>query len=69
MSRARGKVVSITAKRDEREAKTAFLGLLDEDIAKNPDRIEPIPAELFGRMARLRAKAEANRARTELLEG
>lgn len=69
MSRANGKVVLITAKRAEREAKEAFLGLLEDDIAKNPDRVEPIPSSLFERMARLRAKAEESRARTELLEG
>ncbi|MNR10496.1 hypothetical protein D3C85_1267520 [compost metagenome] len=69
MSRAREKVVSIAARRIERDADSAFLGLLNEDIAKNPDRIEPIPAGIFDRMSRLRAKAEANRARTELLEG
>ncbi|MDV7209901.1 AbrB/MazE/SpoVT family DNA-binding domain-containing protein [Azotobacter beijerinckii] len=68
-SLSQGRVVSITARRDEAKGEEAFLGLLHANIADNPGRIEPIPASLFGRMERLRAKAEANRARAELLEG
>lgn len=69
---AKGTVVSISAKREEQKAKAAFLDLLHADIGDNPDRIEPIPASLFDRMARIRAQAEKNRERrasTELLEG
>ncbi|EMM8837608.1 TPA: hypothetical protein ACV4NZ_000626 [Pseudomonas aeruginosa] len=48
----------------------AFLGLLQQDIDRNPDCIEPIPSSLLSRMARLRAKAEKNRSNSvELLEG
>lgn len=69
MSFVRAPVASLDAKRAEQESDAAFLDMLHSDITDNPGRIEPIPASLFGRMERLRAKAEANRARTELLEG
>lgn len=69
MSKAKGKVVSIATKRSEQGAEEAFLDLLHADISEIPERIQPIPAPLLERMARLRAKAEANRSRTSLLEG
>lgn len=69
MSKSKAKVMSLAAEREAQEAKKAFLGLLHADISENPERIEPIPASLLNRMDRLRAKAQANRERSELLEG
>ncbi|WP_324727164.1 hypothetical protein [Pseudomonas chlororaphis] len=69
MSKSKAQVVSLTAEREAQEAKRAFLGLLHADISENPERIEPIPTSLLGRMDRLRMKAQANRERSELLEG
>lgn len=69
MSKTKAQVVSIAAEREAQEAKKAFLGLLHADISQNPERIEPISASLLGRIDRLRAKAQANRDRSELLEG
>ncbi|MFK3815745.1 hypothetical protein ACI2KG_03935 [Pseudomonas sp. NPDC089407] len=69
MSKSKAKVVSLAAEREAQEAKKAFLELLHADISENPERIEPIPASLLNRMDRLRAKAQANRERSELLEG
>ncbi|BBT40999.1 hypothetical protein [Pseudomonas putida] len=69
MSKTKAQVVSIAAEREAQEAKKAFLGLLHADISDNPERIEPIPASLLSRMDSLRAKAQANRERSELLEG
>lgn len=69
MSKTKAQIVSIAAEREVQEARKAFLGLLNADISDNPERIEPIPASLLSRMDRLRAKAQANRERNELLEG
>lgn len=69
MSKSKAKVVSLAAEREAQEAKKAFLELLHADISENPERIEPIPTSLLSRMDRLRAKAQANRERSELLEG
>ena len=49
--------------------KTAFLGLLRQDIEQNPEQIAPIPVGLLDRMARIREQAEKKRQETELLEG
>ncbi|WP_301152124.1 hypothetical protein [Metapseudomonas otitidis] len=62
-------VVSLNKVRAELKADGAFLKLLEQDIAQNPECIEPLPSGLLDRMARIRAKAEENRRRTELLEG
>lgn len=63
------KVVSLSKVRAECKADGAFLNLLQQDIAHNPERIEPVPAALLDRMARIRATAERIRRDTELLEG
>lgn len=69
MSKSKAKVVPLAAEREAQEAKKAFLELLHADISENPERIEPIPTSLLSRMDRLRAKAQANRERSEFLEG
>ena len=69
MSKSKAQVVSIAAEREAQEAKKAFLGLLHADISDNPERIEPISASLLTRIDRLRAKAQANRERSDLREG
>ncbi|MNE96140.1 putative regulator PrlF [compost metagenome] len=69
MSKTKAQVVSIAAEREAQEAKKAFLELLHADISENPERIQPIPSSLLNRMAHLRARAQANRERSELLEG
>lgn len=71
MSRSKAQVVSIIAEREAQESKKAFLEMLHDDLSRNPNRVEPIPASLFERMDKLLAKAKANRDRdrTEQLEG
>jgi len=68
MSKSKAKVACIAAEREAQEAKQGFLGLLHEDMASAPEKIQPIPAPLLSRMAALRAKAKANRERNEPLE-
>ncbi|MBI6897901.1 MULTISPECIES: hypothetical protein [Pseudomonas] len=69
MSKSRVKVAFLAAEREAQEAKKAFLELVHADITEHPERIEPIPASLLNRMAHLRARAQVNRERDELLEG
>lgn len=69
MPKFKAQVVSIAAEREAQEAKKAFLELLHADISETPERIEPIPVSLLNRMDRLRAKAQSNRERSDLLEG
>ncbi|WP_422402991.1 hypothetical protein [Pseudomonas sp. GZD-209] len=69
MSKSRVKVTFLAAEREAQEAKKAFLELVHADISEHPERIQPIPSALLNRMGHLRAKAQANRERTELLEG
>lgn len=44
-----------------------FLGLIDDDIKSNPERIVPIPQDLFTRMDTLMALAKSS-CEEELLE-
>ncbi len=69
MSKSRVKVAFLAAEREAQEAKKAFLELVHADITEHPERIQPIPASLLKRMAHLRARAQVNRERDELLEG
>lgn len=66
---SKSNVVSLAKVRAELKADGAFLHLLQQDIEKHPERVEPISAVLLDRMARIRAKAAESRRRTELLEG
>lgn len=69
MSKSRVKVALLAAEREAQEAKRAFLELVHADITEHPERIQSIPASLLNRMAHLRARAQTNRERNELLEG
>jgi hypothetical protein len=69
MSRFNAQVVCMAAERDAQKVKKAFLQLVHADLIENAERIEPIPAALLTRMEHLRAKAQANRNCSDLLEG
>lgn len=69
MTKSRVEVAFLAAEREAQQAKKAFLELVHADICENPDCIQPIPASLLDRVANLRAHAQANRERDELLEG
>lgn len=69
MSRFNAQVASIAAEREAQKAKKAFLQLVHADLTENPEFIKPIPESLLLRMRRLRAKAQANRENSDLLEG
>ena len=50
------------------EAEKAFLEGVNAEVVESSKRIQPIPSSLLNRMAHLRARAQANRERTEQLE-
>jgi len=69
MSRFNAQVASIAAEREAQKAKKTFLQLVHADLTETPESIRPIPESLLLRMQRLRAKAQANRESSDLLEG
>ncbi len=60
-------VIQFAAHKAQARCDAGFLELLDGDIKTNPERIVPIPQDLFTRMDALMAKARGNREE-ELLE-
>ena len=64
---SKGNVLPFADRKAQVQRNAAFLELIDADISANPERVMPIPKDLFNRMDALKAKAESNR-REELLE-
>ncbi len=46
-------------KRAETKQEGEYLGLIDRDIATNPDRIRPIPRTMFSRFESIKARMGA----------
>ena len=60
-------VIQFGPRKAQARQDAGFLELLDDDIKSNPERIVPIPQDLFTRMDALMAIAKSNREE-ELLE-
>lgn len=53
---SKNNVVSLDRKRAETKPEGEFLGLIDRDIAANPDRIRPIPRTMFTRFESIKTR-------------
>ncbi|MGI2178895.1 hypothetical protein [Shewanella frigidimarina] len=62
-----GNVISIKAKREEREVEVRFAELLDKE-ANVEGSVKPLPRSMFNRIKVLREKAEVQRQQHDLIE-
>ncbi|RUO77505.1 hypothetical protein [Idiomarina seosinensis] len=63
-----GKVTRLADVRQDIEAESHFVGLISEDMEQG-NGISEVPSSVFDRVNKLRAKAEENERREELIEG
>ncbi|ABZ78311.1 conserved hypothetical protein [Shewanella halifaxensis HAW-EB4] len=62
-----GNVISIQAKREEREVEVHFAELLDKE-ASIEGSVKPLPRSMFDRIKVLREQAEVQRQEHDLIE-
>lgn len=63
-----GNVINLAELRHDKDTESRFISLVSEDMEKG-NGISEVPASVFERVGRLRAKAEENQRREALIEG